>query len=87
MALNAGMVEEYGFFKKEKHVPRKLETLLNVNYGIDFKNKRFVNMFDAGIIDPFKVVRIALESAVSIAISLITTETVIVEETDDKTAR
>jgi NAD(P)H-dependent flavin oxidoreductase YrpB (nitropropane dioxygenase family) len=38
------------------------------------------DMFDEGIIDPFKVTRAALESAASIAALLITTETAIVEE-------
>ncbi len=51
--------------------------------GIDFKTKQTVDMFDAGIIDPFKVTRLALESAVAIAMNLITCETVIVTE-DEK---
>ncbi len=53
--------------------------------GIDFKSKNIVDMFDAGIIDPFKVTRLALESATAIAISLVSTEVVIVEEEDVKT--
>lgn len=48
--------------------------------GYNFKTKELVNMFDAGIIDPYKVVRLALESAVSIACMLITTEVAIVNE-------
>lgn len=56
--------------------------------GYNFKTKEFVNMFDAGIIDPFKVVRIALESSVAIACSLVTSETGIVNELEDeKTTR
>ncbi len=51
--------------------------------GIDFRNKQIVNMFDAGIIDPFKVVRLALESATAIASSLVSIETAIVNE-DEK---
>jgi chaperonin GroEL (HSP60 family) len=35
--------------------------------GIDFKSKRLRDMHFAGIIDPFKVERIALETAISIA--------------------
>lgn len=45
--------------------------------GYDFKSKKLVNMFDAGIIDPFKVVRLALESAVAITSSLVSIETAI----------
>jgi chaperonin GroEL len=54
------------------------------NIGFDFKTKKPVNMFDAGIIDPFKVTRMALESATAIAISLVTTEVVIVNESEDE---
>lgn len=49
-------------------------------YGYDFKQKEVVNMFDSGIIDPFKLTRLALESAVAIASTLVTIETVIVNE-------
>jgi len=52
--------------------------------GLNFKTKEVVDMFEAGIIDPFKVVRLALESAVAITTSLINVETAIVVE-DDKT--
>jgi len=45
--------------------------------GVNFKTKEHVNMFDAGIIDPFKVTRLALESATAIAISLISMEVAI----------
>lgn len=58
---------------------------LSINEGINFKTKQRVNMFDEGIIDCFKVVRLALESAVSIASTLITVETAIVNEKDEKT--
>lgn len=46
--------------------------------GFNFINKEKVNMFDEGIIDPFKVVRLALESATAITSSLICVETAIV---------
>jgi len=52
--------------------------------GYDFKNKEIVNMFDAGIIDPFKVTRLALESATAIASSLVSIETAIVIEDEPK---
>lgn len=51
--------------------------------GIDFRSKKQVNMFDAGIIDPFKVTRLALESAVAITLNLITTETAIVNKPNE----
>jgi chaperonin GroEL len=55
----------------------------STNMGCDFKEKKSVNMFEAGIIDPFKVVRLALESAVAIASSLISMETVITNTPED----
>lgn len=56
----------------------------NESMGIDFKTKNYVNMFEAGIIDPFKVTRLALESATAIAISLVSKEIVIVVSDDNK---
>ena len=53
--------------------------------GIDFKTKKDVNMFDAGIIDPYKVFRLALESATSVASQLVSMECAIVSELEDKT--
>lgn len=52
--------------------------------GFDFKNKEKVDMFEAGIIDPYKVTRLALESATAIAMSLVGTETVIVTLDDEQ---
>lgn len=39
----------------------------NKDIGYDFKSKKLVNMVRAGVIDPYKVERIALETAISIA--------------------
>jgi len=47
--------------------------------GYDARNDKFVNMIDAGIIDPVKVTRLALENAISVARMLITTQAVVVE--------
>ncbi len=49
------------------------------DYGFNAKNDEFVNMYEAGIIDPTKVVRVALENAASVAGMLLTTECVITE--------
>lgn len=67
MAINAGMEQENGL-------------ALPPNMGFDFRTKKMVDMFEAGIIDPFKVTRLALESAVAITSSLINIETAIVDE-------
>jgi chaperonin GroEL len=49
------------------------------NFGFDAQNETYVDMVAAGIIDPTKVVRVALQDAASIAALLITTEAMIAE--------
>ena len=49
------------------------------NVGYDAREERFIDMFEAGIPDPTKVVRVALQNAASIAALMITTETLIAE--------
>ncbi len=49
------------------------------NFGFDAQNEVYVDMVAAGIIDPTKVVRVALQDAASIAGLLITTEAMIAE--------
>jgi len=52
---------------------------LDKDKGFDAQNDKFVNMIEAGIIDPTKVVRFALQNAGSIAALMLTTEAVINE--------
>ncbi len=54
--------------------------------GFDAQNEKFVNMHDAGIIDPTKVVRSALQNAASIASLMLTTEAVVNEVPEEKKA-
>jgi len=56
------------------------------NEGYDLKSKSVVNLIDAGIIDPTKVTRLALENAVSVAGTILITEAIVYEEpeTDKK---
>lgn len=75
MAINAGMYK----IKRGKIVV-DIALLNDGVSGYDFRTKEYVNMFSAGIVDPYKVVRLALESAVGITSSLITTETAIVND-------
>ena len=53
------------------------------SYGYDAQNNKYCDMFKAGIIDPAKVVRCALEDASSVAGLLITTEAGIIDKKDD----
>jgi chaperonin GroEL len=50
------------------------------NWGYDAQNDQYVDMYKAGIVDPVKVVRTALQDASSIAGLLITTEAMIAEK-------
>jgi chaperonin GroEL len=49
------------------------------NYGFDAARKTYVDLVEAGIIDPAKVVRVALENAVSVASVLLLTEATMTE--------
>lgn len=51
----------------------------NPSYGYDAMNDKFVDMMEAGIIDPTKVIRTALQDAAGVASLLTTAETVITE--------
>ena len=54
------------------------------NYGFNAATGEYVDMFKAGIIDPVKVERVALQNAVSVASLLLTTEATISELKEDK---
>jgi chaperonin GroEL len=54
------------------------------NFGFDAQTETYVDMVAAGIIDPTKVVRTALQDAASVASLLITTEAMIAEKPKDK---
>jgi chaperonin GroEL len=56
------------------------------DFGYNARNDKYENMFAAGVIDPTKVTRLALENAASISALLITTECVIADEPEDDKA-
>ncbi|HPC34406.1 MAG TPA: chaperonin GroEL [Candidatus Absconditabacterales bacterium] len=60
-------------------VVEKIKESDDFNYGFDAKEGEFKNLFEAGIIDPAKVLRVALQNAVSTAAMFLTTECVIVD--------
>ncbi len=57
----------------------KLLDSKDADYGFDAQTEQYVDMFKAGIIDPAKVVRTALQDAASVASLLITTEAMVAE--------
>lgn len=52
--------------------------------GFNAQTLEIINMIEAGVIDPAKVVRTALQNAVSVASLVLTTETLVAEEKTDK---
>ncbi len=75
ICLNAG---------KEGSVILETVRKSKVGEGYDALNDKFVNMFEAGIVDPAKVTRSALQNAASIAAMVLTTEAMVTEVPEDK---
>jgi chaperonin GroEL len=67
-------------------VAGKLMESKDVNFGYDAQTGKYVDMIKAGIIDPAKVVRTALQDAASVAGLLITTEAMVAEKPEPKPA-
>ena len=57
-----------------------------VGTGFDAYNEKYVNMVDAGILDPVKVTRSALQNATSIASTVLTTESVVADIKEENPA-
>jgi chaperonin GroEL len=62
----------------------KLQDKGDANYGYDAQSGTYVDMLKAGIIDPTKVVRLALQDAASVAGLLVTTEAMVAEKSESK---
>ena len=66
-----------------------IDKILNsgkVNYGFDAYNETYTDMIDAGIVDPTKVTRSALENAASVAAMVLTTESLVADKPEDVAA-
>lgn len=77
IAANAG--------KEGSIILQEVEKLKD-NFGYDALNDQFVDMLKAGILDPTKVARCALENAASIAALLLTTEAIVADMPSEKAA-
>src|SRR5579863_184330 len=64
----------------------KLMESHDANYGFDAQSGNYLNLVKAGIIDPTKVVRLALQGASSVAGLLVTTEAMVAEKPEKKAA-
>ena len=58
----------------------KIRTAGTANYGFDFAKEVYVDMFGAGIVDPTKVTRSALQNAASVAAMVLTTESLVADK-------
>ena len=58
----------------------KIRSAGKVNYGFDFAKEEYVDMFTAGIVDPTKVTRSALQNAASVASMVLTTESLVADK-------
>ncbi|HAV23736.1 MAG TPA: molecular chaperone GroEL, partial [Bacteroidetes bacterium] len=56
------------------------------DYGFNAQTEKYENLIKAGVIDPTKVTRIAIENAASVAALLLTTEATIVEKPKEERA-
>ncbi len=61
-------------------IVEKVKSADNPNFGFDAQKEEFCDMIERGIIDPTKVVRLALQNAASVASLLITTEALVAEK-------
>ena len=58
----------------------KILSASKMNYGFDAQNEVYCDMIEAGIVDPTKVTRSALENAASVASMVLTTESIVADE-------
>ncbi|RXI36981.1 chaperonin GroEL [Malaciobacter mytili] len=67
-------------------VVNEVEKAQSSTYGFDAATGEYVDMFEAGIVDPAKVERVAMQNAVSVASLLLTTEATVTEIKSEKPA-
>ena len=67
-------------------VANEVEKSTNENLGFNAATGEYVDMFEAGIVDPSKVERVAMQNAVSVASLLLTTEATVTDIKEDKAA-
>ncbi len=65
-------------------IVNKIRDNSDIGYGFDARGGEFVNMFEKGIVDPTKVERTAIQNAASVAGLMLTTETLIADNPEEK---
>jgi len=72
IALNAGL--------EGSVIIDKIRCADTLNYGYDFAKNDYGDMFEAGVVDPAKVTRSALQNAASVAAMVLTTESLVADK-------
>ena len=82
---NAGLTPDVIWNKLKLKADRKnpVNTMEDMKWGYDARKDEVVDMFAAGIIDPVKVTRVALEKAASVAGTMLLTECIITNKPND----
>lgn len=81
--LEESLIEPFNIIVKNAgYSPKKLYKKLTDKIGFDANQEKFVNMYKSGIIDPAKAARLALANAISVTQLFLSTECVIVPETN-----
>ncbi len=78
IAYNAGL--------EDSVIIEKIKSENKANFGFDAYNEVYTDMLEAGIVDPTKVTRSALENAASVASMVLTTESLVAEKPEDAAA-
>lgn len=78
IALNAGL--------EGSVIIDKIISSNQVGYGFDAYNETYVDMIEAGILDPTKVTRSALQNAASVAAMVLTTESLVADHPEENPA-
>ena len=64
----------------------KVKTCGIVNYGFDAAKEEYTDMLEAGIVDPAKVTRSAIQNAASVAAMVLTTESLVADKKEENAA-
>jgi chaperonin GroEL len=73
---NAGYSVE-NIYPKGNDIPEHVLCIADWEYGYDVKEETYGDMFEMGIIDPLKVTRSALQNAVSVAVTILSTNAIV----------
>ncbi|GHV29617.1 60 kDa chaperonin [Clostridia bacterium] len=78
IAVNAGF--------EASIIVEKIKEAKKIGYGFDAYNEKYVDMMEAGIVDPTKVTRSAIENASSVAAMILTTESLVTDVKEENPA-